>query len=285
MPQNPREIFWLTTHVIENDLLKNSTWIQGWVALEAFVAECDQPQCVNCKVYFSVLEREQVLDMMMRKEALFTEKKYKHHPVLLVGDYYGHWAEEYRFPPPKQNGEPRTPAITSIAEKAQTLEQLVILLKDFAGKRATNLVKKIKIFTDQEMDTLLDTALEYDDVELEDSSDKEMLIEQFLQSSIKVNKRAIFAHLVKVNPKWLLKYPELLTQVSKTPVTQDTIANLEILIDNDRGEDLQGGQFIKAIAGLLGLGKDDINNWYRKDKFQKHMNTWRKKVINWLGSR
>lgn len=284
MSQNPKKTFWLTTQIIENEFLRPSDWTQGWEALEAFMAECNQPQCINCKVYFSVLEQEQALDMIMRKEALFTEKKYKRHPVLLAGDYYGHWTEEYRFPPPKQNGDPRTPAITSIAEKAQTLEQLISLLKDFAGKRATNLVKKIKIFTDQESDILLDTALEHNQAEPEDRSDKEMLMKQFLQSSFGVDKRAVFAHLVKVNPAWLLKYPELLIQVSKVPVTQDTIANLEILIDNKR-EDDQDGPFIRAINSLFGLRKDDINNWYRKDKFMQHINVWRKKIIHWLGSR
>ena len=86
MPTTQNETFWLTTYVIENDLLKKTTWTKGWATLEAFANQCDQPQCTFCQAYQSVLEQEQALVEIMYQEALYTEKKYRHHPVFLAGD-------------------------------------------------------------------------------------------------------------------------------------------------------------------------------------------------------
>ncbi|EAY29458.1 hypothetical protein M23134_01518 [Microscilla marina ATCC 23134] len=232
-----------------------------------------------------MLEQEQKLDIMMRKKALEIEKIYKCYPILQADNYYGDWKGEYRCPPPKKNGKPRTPGITTIADKAKTVEQLIILLKDFAKKRAANLRKKFKVYYYKEMYNSLDVAQERADIDIEYNLDKEILMEQFLQSSMAIDKQAVFAHLVRVNPMRLLKYPELLAEVSKRPVNKDTIASLRMLIQNTPEDDIRGGQFIKAINGLFGLRKDDINNWYRKDKFEKHRNTWYKKIKDWLYSR
>jgi len=284
MQQNHQSTIWLTQTIIEQQLLTNSIWHQGWEALEQHVTSCHQPECPYCILYHQILEVEQSLVKLMKMQGLDAHHRFQNLSCT-AEDFYQFWIIEYHSPLSKNGNNSRKPGKVSIIQQAKNLSHLEKLLKKFARERAINYAKEKAKYLEQSMtDTLNNTIGQSTPPEIEEQLQQKtiaQITDEFIQKSMQIDAKATFAHVVLKSPELLLKYPALLQKGGNIQVTSQIIQQLEHLIQQLEEKAINKGTFRQLVSQLFQLSAYDIDNWSKKKPFnQGFLQSWKKKLTS-----
>ncbi|HAS38957.1 MAG TPA: hypothetical protein DCS93_00690 [Microscillaceae bacterium] len=283
MQQDQNPIFWLTQHIIENDILSKSHWTQGWASLHQHQKSCQKTPCADCLVYAKVLQIENEFHEFMLQQAVFTSIDLNN-KQFDVQDYYQYWADEYRKPAlNEKRGEARTPAVHTIGKQASTASDLKGLLKKFARVRAINLVKKSarrknrEVFMKASLEhALAQKAAHQSNVEEQYANQEtQTLLPLFIQRSTQVDPQATFAFIVKHSPELLLDHPHLVDQSVQTGNADQVRQQVLSFIQDYQTQETEKPPFLPTISTMMGLKKNDIHNWYRKPGYKRFLHSWK----------